>query len=816
MDDDILSQLQQATSEWEKTWIITSAFLKNLPIRLAEATLAATVPHWFDVKILATLLTTTSVEAGALYERIKAFPFCEPFGGDLGYALHDITRSGILFHLTTIQTDVFRTYSQLAYQYFCQFDDPQNKVESIYHLLAIDEVKGLEKFKEQMEIYRHENNFSAEKNLRRNARELENLGLFKKAFCMDTDTTVNDLKKRLERLFNRLLKGSVIPVVGAGISMAARIPGKPSFEPSVRYLRKQLLTQLENELMDIDLQAPEYQVVSSVSSLIPLPNRNVQDCRLKANQPPLAWLAELSALLWGHSTVCNVLQIEQFADLEPLAAHRYLAYLSREGLITEIISTNYDCCIEKAFHASFGPEPEINPDSFLAVVCNSDEYRNSRDKPIKLYKINGCAQVFREADIEAAAEQIIFTERQLQNFRNAWIKEMFRDRARRYNPLFCGFGSEEPQVRHTALSLIEEFKSNNAQSDPLDSDAVAALPNTLFLAARTVPSYTQLQILTAFVNAHIHREDGDDPGDIRSQMSSIILNPFSGQDAPELGANEQTLSADLFLQRIYQCIFHLLVWQQTIQGSVFDEWLRKYAETNRTLWRDYFLKEAKLPAVAKIAGDETQVGNSGIPPYRWGWGAWHRLLEPPADGQGPLPLWRWLWAIYHPDKADEPPEKDWYLPLCKAPLFIVTTLLLLSCLRVDPSDPNNPSELEKSLPAPRPVPNCGLEVNLASGGVVYLIHQKKASVLSGRVVTVPSAPKIRGWIVLPDSEPWSPLPPVRVREERGGAVKEISQEMIYAGELIRHASTPENILEALSLARAAHRPVRRAKTGPVE
>lgn len=143
MHDDILEQLERSTSNEQKTWIITDAILKSLPSSLAEAVIAASVPHWFNLAILASLLQVRASEVERFYFGLQMLPFTETFG-DLGYALHNLTRSGILYHLTTARMDLFHLYSQRAYEHFCQFDDAQNIVEATYHLLACEKSIGLE------------------------------------------------------------------------------------------------------------------------------------------------------------------------------------------------------------------------------------------------------------------------------------------------------------------------------------------------------------------------------------------------------------------------------------------------------------------------------------------------------------------------------------------------------------------------------------------------------------------------------------------------------------------------------------------------
>ena len=45
-------------------------------------------------------------------------------------------------------------------------------------------------------------------------------------------------------------------------------------------------------------------------------------------------------------------------------------------------------------------------------------------------------------------------ERQLQNWRERkWARDLFNDCLRSRTLVFSGFGSEEPQVRHTALQI---------------------------------------------------------------------------------------------------------------------------------------------------------------------------------------------------------------------------------------------------------------------------------------------------------------------------------------------------------------------------
>jgi hypothetical protein len=272
----------------------------------------------------------------------------------------------------------------------------------------------------------------------------------------------------------------------------------------------------------------------------------------------LGWLADLGTLLWGHREVCRTIKIEQFAYLNPLPAHRYLAYLAREGLVTEIISTNYDCCIERAFNDSFGFDGE-RP---IAVIRNLADYRQQggcqshRGQPrLRLYKINGCAGKYEKAlknaeespteglsHWEATARSIILTERQMQDFRDAhWAKGLLQDRGRCKSLFFCGFGSEEPQVRHAVIALAAEFE--NPSANLYRPDDVAKLANAPFLAAYDKKlSFPQIQILSAFFDAHTRHDSVALSAAERVRAWSI--NVFSGSDDQAFRSVDGKLPAD--------------------------------------------------------------------------------------------------------------------------------------------------------------------------------------------------------------------------------------------------------------------------------
>lgn len=198
---------------------------------------------------------------------------------------------------------------------------------------------------------------------------------------------MTDLQERMGRLVDRLLEGGVVPFLGAGVSNEARCPSHTAFVPTVAYLKSSLQRRMRAYIVAQPRPGDlEVRMVVWLTVLSPEP-------------PSLTWLAELGAPVWGHEEVCKELEIEKFAALEPLAAHRYLAFLAREGLIGEVITTNYDCCIERAFRESFGSETPVKPP--LSVITNLSEYRAMGrglfpgDRPVlRLYKIGSSGHLW--------------------------------------------------------------------------------------------------------------------------------------------------------------------------------------------------------------------------------------------------------------------------------------------------------------------------------------------------------------------------------------------------------------------------------------
>ena len=173
--------------------------------------------------------------------------------------------------------------------------------------------------------------------------------------------------------------GFLVPFLGAGVSQSAelgvdgerqRSPDEPEPKQPQDGLDEKLASALMKQL-DGGL----------VKSFLRSPNEEVSVERLK--ELGLAKLCEIYLYFHSEKALCNELGIPEFCDLQPTPAHHYIAWLLREGAITEVITTNYDVCLERAWLYSKGrPYPNEYPIQLsdgaspngLQVVTDAQEY----------------------------------------------------------------------------------------------------------------------------------------------------------------------------------------------------------------------------------------------------------------------------------------------------------------------------------------------------------------------------------------------------------------------------------------------------------
>ena len=253
-----------------------------------------------------------------------------------------------------------------------------------------------------------------------------------------------------------------------------------------------------------------------------------------------------------YSKLIELLQIPNYTTLTPTIAHRKIANLAREGLIGEVITTNYDCNFEKAFGSASG-----NTETQEYVIASLDEYRKkgaasySESHSFNVYKINGCAaQLIDTSDAkkyENKCATILLTERQLQKWRNRqWAADIFKDRLRSNTLFFNGFGSDEPQIHHTLQTVLDEYSDDGGLSDECSDNKPRILDTHIHTAPIVAiydphPSFHQQQIVRSYALQQT--------GSIKDSDKLILKNPKAGG----------TLTADALWEAIFQRVYRQLL-----------------------------------------------------------------------------------------------------------------------------------------------------------------------------------------------------------------------------------------------------------------
>ena len=549
----------------------------------------------------------------------------------------------------------------------------------------------------------------------------------------------------LHEIQTHLLEGIVVPFLGAGISNAcepqqscssgactspppdaceSRRQDMPAFKPTADSLKQSLAKWLWNQCQSSPDTAERAGKLLDVQDLHCLDQREFIG-RLSSAEPAtdhgrrrvsLDRLAEVCVWLSDPRTVCRVLRIDRFTTLEPRPVHRYIAYLVREGLVDEIVTTNWDTCIETALTRSFGPRrtarldlDTVGESSPFRVIRQIDEYRRwgasrrrgrGRRQPVlRLYKINGCAAAY-ERDPAGEAERIALTERQLQGFRdNHWAADLFRDRARSHRFLFSGFGSSEPQIRHAVTALASEFRAF-----PVEAREATHAP--FVHVYDESPSFHQYQLLRAYYS--------EQESDLRVGMTRAVTaahadwfpdprRPEHRRAPTDRGQKPvvNRLDADHFWFGVYLVAVRGLVERYCEPPFPFHAWLARCGTAP-------VQKAMRLRRWLYPHPDDD--GHACSTPSEVTFGRLATLFRPVASaethggwpydylGPGPMRLWVWLAGIQgrrDPISGSGCPHRDWYLPMREASLLILSSLYVLMALVPDLSadkvDPELPS-----------------------------------------------------------------------------------------------------------------------------
>lgn len=462
---------------------------------------------------------------------------------------------------------------------------------------------------------------------------------------MDNMDSNKEFNEKFERLIQRLLEGRVVPFLGAGISSDAQ------HEDGIIGLArtKRLIGKL----------------AQAIYGSCQIGNSNEKkwgrwcygNGNISLTKNSLDNLCEMYVWLKGdngqRSLVNEVLEIPKFEGLLPTYAHYYLAFLAREGLVDEIITTNYDTCLEKAYRQTFDAiVSNNNKDKDPAcVITNLDSYRQysgkthvnngqSQLKCLKIYKINGCAT--QANDIP---DTILLTERQLQDWRERqWAKDLFRERLRSRSLVFSGFGSYEPQVRHTVLQVVEEF--GQVKDTESEDEYCWDRPNAPFIAVYEPHfQFNQMQILHAYAEAHCAPRE----------YNELYQNVFCGKDASffdPIKSELTELSADLFWERVYQAAF----WKLLKRSCQIDSPAYAFLSALTTAAEALFYKMLKWL----------------VPPDK-AFGRFPELLTVADSKTGLTPLSTWVSCIRNRCN----PLQGWYASLSDRPVLIPMLLMLL-------------------------------------------------------------------------------------------------------------------------------------------
>lgn len=371
-----------------------------------------------------------------------------------------------------------------------------------------------------------------------------------------------------------------MPFLGAGVSIYANLGGNdraPHYNekmPATGILTEEILFHLQccPKLPDLPLWAKaEFERITGPKSC---PNKS----------PSFADAAQLFIDLHrlgehGLYEDGGPLDIRLFLSVQPTLAHRALAWLVRENLFSEVVTTNYDCALETAFSQSFGNHGA--EDEIFHAISNHTDYRGKSPRSqrshegasvpvLRVYKINGCARHYHHRRVPGDAKLtdeklgpgfLVITDRHLQDFgRRQWAQDLFRDRFRSRQIVFSGFGAEEPQIRFTALRVIEEFAEPKEQVAPAPAGAA---PHCFLQCFGADLSASQLQIAKA---ACSHSSGTPDP-------TPAI---FTGGDLAEFSrsSSDKGLSASLFWRRVHRDVAARLI-ERRLERCEFFGWLRE-------------------------------------------------------------------------------------------------------------------------------------------------------------------------------------------------------------------------------------------------
>lgn len=120
--------------------LAVSAFPERQQALLRSAVLAAAVPHWFDDKIVASLLNVSPKVAKRLVNSMQGFSFVERHLPREAWNIHERTRDHILREMFRNDVERYRLLSARAVLHFQKVKRPEYQLEAAYHLIVAEKV----------------------------------------------------------------------------------------------------------------------------------------------------------------------------------------------------------------------------------------------------------------------------------------------------------------------------------------------------------------------------------------------------------------------------------------------------------------------------------------------------------------------------------------------------------------------------------------------------------------------------------------------------------------------------------------------------
>lgn len=378
-----------------------------------------------------------------------------------------------------------------------------------------------------------------------------------------------DFFERLERLARVILRKTCVLFVGAGPSQTAQSADNdiPLFQLGSEFFCEGLQSAICNACDD---------------------NRSCDNCVVSpAKYPNLAELSEFAASILSPEQIYDSLKIRHWATFQPAAFHRCLALLAREGLIEEVLTTNYDQLLERAYCDTFENNDEGS--MHCPVIYDRSSYsrhysRNTEDDIplLKILKICGCSSSIKNP--EDGTGDLILSDRDLQYWRDRqWAKDLLRNRLRSHSLLFVGFEGKDPIVRHHAIQITEELMERaDPQNSPWD------LQNAPYIMSKDSLSFYQLQILQAFYRANTDTNSQRLARNIPDLIAELSSNVFDARDVEQLKIDNDKWNADYFFSQLVRTCIRTLLHE-------------KYLDINNSAISSYLSGALKDPSI--LLGD---------------------------------------------------------------------------------------------------------------------------------------------------------------------------------------------------------------------